>query len=58
MPTQASQAALNGYFHFYVAVILVIVMKTDLHKIRAICLIYSVPLLMNVIGKGVYHWAY
>jgi len=58
MPTQASQAALNGYFHFYVAVILVIGMKTDLRKILAIGLIYSVPILMNVIGKGIFHWAY
>jgi hypothetical protein len=49
---------LFGYFHFYVATILVIGMKTDRSKICAICAIYSVPILMNVIGKGIFHWAY
>ena len=49
---------LFGYFHFYVAVILVIGMKTDLRKILAIGLIYSVPIIMNIIGKGIFHWAY
>src|SRR4030042_2361897 len=49
---------LIGYFHFYVAVILVIGIKTKLPKILAIGLIYRVPILMNVIGKGICHWAY
>jgi hypothetical protein len=40
------------------ALILVIGMKTDLRKILAIGLIYGVPILMNVIGKGIFHWAY
>jgi hypothetical protein len=35
-----------------VAVILVIGMKTDLRNILAIGLIYSVPILMDIIGKG------
>lgn len=30
----------------------------DRRKIGAIGLIYSVPILMNVIGKGIFHWAY
>jgi hypothetical protein len=33
-------------------------MKTDRRRIQAISLIYSVPILMNVIGKGIFHWAY
>jgi hypothetical protein len=41
-----------------VAVILVLSMKTDRRKIQTIGLIYSVPILMNVIGKGIFHWAY
>ncbi len=49
---------LIGYFHFYVAVILIIGMKTDQRKIRAIGLIYSIPVIMNLIGKGIFHWAY
>jgi len=49
---------LFGYFHFYVATILVLGMKTDRGKITAISLIYSVPILMNVIGKGIFSWAY
>ena len=49
---------LIGYFHFYVAVILVIGMKTNLRKILAISLSYSVPIIMNVIAKGIFHWAY
>ncbi len=49
---------LIGYFHFYVAVILVLSMKTDRRRIQAISLIYSVPILMNVIGKGIFRWAY
>lgn len=49
---------LIGYFHFYVAVILVLGLKTDRGKIRAICAIYSVPIVMNIIGKGIFSWAY
>ncbi|MHB9097435.1 MAG: hypothetical protein ACYC5X_06390 [Syntrophales bacterium] len=49
----------NGWvFHFYVAATLVIGMKTDQRKLLAIGLIYSVPVLRNVIGKGLFHWAY
>ncbi|MBE0556181.1 MAG: hypothetical protein IH628_03025 [Proteobacteria bacterium] len=49
---------LIGYFHFYVAAILVIGMKTNHRKIVAIGVIYSVPILMNVVGKGIFNWAY
>jgi hypothetical protein len=49
---------LFGYLHFYVAAIIVIGMKTDHRKILAIGVIYSVPIIMNVIGKGIYRWAY
>jgi hypothetical protein len=41
-----------------VAAILVLGMKTDRGKVRAICAIYSVPILMNLIGKGIFSWAY
>ena len=37
---------------------LVIGMKTNRGKITAIGWIYSVPVVMNVIGKGIFHWAY
>jgi len=47
-----------GYFHFYVAAIAVLGLKTDHGKIRAIAAIYSVPIIMNVIGKGIFNWAY
>ncbi|MHB8772643.1 MAG: hypothetical protein ACYC7J_16740 [Syntrophales bacterium] len=49
---------LIGYFPFYAATILVIERETNIRKIQAIGLIYTVPLLMNVIGKGIFHWTY
>jgi len=49
---------LLGYFPFFSAAILVIARRTNRSKVRAIGLIYSVPILMNLIGKGIFHWAY
>jgi hypothetical protein len=49
---------LIGYFQFYVAAIVVIGIKTNFRKSLAVCLIYSVPIAMNVIGKGIFDWAY
>ncbi len=47
-----------GYFEFYVAIILVLKLKTRARKITAISLIYAVPILMNIFGKAVMHWRY
>lgn len=49
---------LLGYFPFYAATILVIGRETNRRKIQIIVLIYSVPVLMNLIGKGIFRWAY
>ncbi|MCE5282281.1 MAG: hypothetical protein LLG93_09300 [Deltaproteobacteria bacterium] len=49
---------LVGYFPFFAAANLVIARKTNHRKLGAIGLIYSVPILMNLIGKGIFHWAY
>jgi hypothetical protein len=49
---------LFGYFHFYVAIIIVIGMKSDRNKIITISCIYAVALLMNVFGMGVMGWTY
>jgi len=47
-----------GYFHFYVAALLVIGMKTNKAKIITISAIYAVAILMNVIGLGFLGWVY
>ena len=47
-----------GYFHFYVAALIVIGMKANKSKIITICAIYSVPVLMNVFGLGIMGWVY
>jgi hypothetical protein len=49
---------LFGYFHFYVAVILVIGMKKDRTKIIAVSSIYAVAILMNMIAFGLLGWYY
>ncbi len=47
-----------GYFHFYVAMIIVIGMKSDRNKIITISSIYALAVLMNVCGMGVMGWVY
>jgi len=47
-----------GYFHFYVAIIIVIGMHSDRSKIITIAGIYAVAVLMNVFGLGVMNWVY
>ncbi len=47
-----------GYFHFYVAALLVIGMKSDKNKIITISIIYSVPIIANIIGMGIFGWVY
>ena len=49
---------LFGYFHFYVAIIIVIGMRSDRNKIITIAAIYTVGILMNVFGMGVMGWGY
>ncbi|MHA1758034.1 MAG: hypothetical protein ACTSVV_14775 [Promethearchaeota archaeon] len=49
---------LIGYFHFYVAIILVIQMKNDRNKKLAIACIYSIAIILNVIFMGFLGWVY
>ncbi len=49
---------LFGYFHFYVAALLVIGMKSDKNKIITISIIYSLPIIANIIGLGFLGWVY
>ncbi len=48
---------LFGYFHFYVATILVLAMRSERRPI-AIGAIYGVAVAMNVVGMGVLGWRY
>jgi hypothetical protein len=41
-----------GYFHFFVAAILVMRMNSKRNKIIAICTIYGIAIVMNIIGFG------
>jgi hypothetical protein len=47
-----------GYFHFYVAAILVINMKTIKSKITTLCVIYGITVMANILGLGVLGWVY
>jgi len=47
-----------GYFWFFCSCILVISLKTINAKIRFIGLLYSVPIIMNIIGLGILGWKY
>jgi hypothetical protein len=49
---------LFGYFHFFCAAILVISLKQMKHKIITLTVIYSVPVIMNIIGFGILGWNY
>lgn len=49
---------LFGYFHFYVATILVLGMKSNARRGVAIGAICAVAIVMNVIGLGVLGWKY
>jgi len=49
---------LIGYFHFYVAALLVIGMKSNKRKIIAISIIYGIAILMNVVAFGLLGWYY
>jgi hypothetical protein len=47
-----------GYFHFFVAALIVISLRTLKAKILTVCIIYSVPIVMNVLAFGVFGWNY
>jgi hypothetical protein len=50
--------ALIGYFEFFAAINLVLGIKTLHGRLLAAGTIYTVPILMNVIGFGVLRWNY
>lgn len=47
-----------GYFHFYVAIILVLKIKEMKNRVIAIGSIYGVAIVMNIIGGGILGWVY
>lgn len=47
-----------GYFHFYVAALIVIGLKENRTKIITISTIYAIAIVMNVFGFGVMGWMY
>jgi hypothetical protein len=49
---------LLGYFHFFVAIIIVTGLKTNRAKVIALASIYSVAVIMNIIGLGMMGWRY
>lgn len=49
---------LFGYFEFFAAVNFVLEIKTLRGKLLAVGIIFSVPVLMNIVGFGVLRWNY
>jgi hypothetical protein len=49
---------LFGYFHFYVAVILVLSFRSNRARAAAVAAIYSVAIVANVVALGVLGWRY
>jgi hypothetical protein len=49
---------LFGYFHFFCAAILMIHLKTMKAKTTMLAIVYSVPVLMNIIAMGILGWKY
>ena len=49
---------LIGYFHFYLAIILVLKLKTTARRFAAVAGIYAVPILMNIFARAVLGWRY
>ncbi|MBU2645812.1 hypothetical protein KKI24_13975 [bacterium] len=47
-----------GYFHFFVAALLVIGMKTNRNKIITISIIYTVPVVTNIVCLGILGFRY
>lgn len=49
---------LFGYFHFYVAALLVIGMKTNRSKVITICTLYGIAIVANGVAMGLLGWKY
>ncbi len=49
---------LIGYFHFYVAIILVLKIKTTSRRFAAVAAIFAVPILMNIFARVILGWRY
>lgn len=49
---------LFGYFHFYVAIIFVLGLKTLRQKLQALAAIYGLAVVMNIFGLGIMRWTY
>ena len=49
---------LFGYFHFYVAVIIVINLKTIQRKIVAVSSLYAIAVIANSVAAGILGWRY
>jgi len=49
---------LFGYFHFYVAIILVLKLKKDRYKIAAVGSLFLIGILLNYFGMGIMGWNY
>jgi hypothetical protein len=47
-----------GYFEFFAAINIVLGLRTNGRKARAVALIYAVPLVMNVVGFAILRWKY
>jgi len=47
-----------GYFWFFCSSIFVISLKTMKNKIKFLVLLYLIPVLMNIIGFGIFGWKY
>jgi len=49
---------LVGYFEFFAAINIVLGLRSNARKARAVTLIYAVPVVMNVVGFGILKWNY
>ena len=49
---------LIGYFHFYVAALLVIGMKTIRAKFITVSILYAIAISANIFGMGIMGWVY
>ena len=47
-----------GYFHFYVAALLVVGMKTNRSKVITISSLYGIAIIANVLAMGLLGWNY
>ena len=49
---------LFGYFHFFVAIIFMLYLKTMKKRLMFIGLIYSIAIVLNVVGLGILGFVY